>query len=426
MNEDFAAAMRRATQLTRSRDLTAAMRVIQDALGAQRKPRPEGRSLEIAPPPAGHPKRRLLDPGAELVELDTEPASASSPGQVPESAGQNSPRPSPRPRRPLGDVLRLLREGRGRIGAVEGLLPGLYPGRQARSPRPPIPDGAQFLTRSYSCAAGTRSYKLYVPKSAQGRPAGLVVMLHGCKQDADDFAAGTNMNSLAEAHALLVAYPAQASSANVSACWNWFSPADQIRDAGEPSIIAGITSHLMSEYGLPRQQVFVAGLSAGGAMAAVMGETYPDLYSAVGIHSGLAYGSANDVASAFAAMRGDPHRERRSTPRPTAPSRPMVRTIIFHGRRDAVVHPSNADRIELAARRSFGAEGQPQRSHGNAGRPYERIVTTGPGNAPVVETWLIEGAGHAWSGGDPSGSFTDPLGPDASAEMVRFFLQPPS
>jgi poly(hydroxyalkanoate) depolymerase family esterase len=249
-----------------------------------------------------------------------------------------------------------------------------------------------------------------------------MVMLHGCKQDPDDFAAGTNMNAVAERYGVLVAYPGQPASANVSSCWNWFHPADQMRDAGEPAIIAGLTREIMSEFALHRDQVFVAGLSAGGAMAVVMGETYPDLYAGVGIHSGLAYGSANDVVSAFAAMRGETGAAQRRQSTRTG-SEPGIRTIVFQGSADAVVHPSNAERIIAAAGLQI-APGAIRRENGAsaAGRGYIRTVITNSDGDPTLEYWLIADIGHAWSGGNPNGSYADPAGPDASTEMMRFFF----
>jgi poly(hydroxyalkanoate) depolymerase family esterase len=248
-------------------------------------------------------------------------------------------------------------------------------------------------------------------------------MLHGCKQNPDDFAMGTGMNAVAEAHGLLVAYPGQTGADNASSCWNWFRPADQMRDAGEPSIIAGITAVIMSEFGLVRDRVFVAGLSAGGAMAAVMGETWPDLYAAVGVHSGLAFGSANDVMSAFSAMRGDLGLPSRTKPRAAAGGASPVRTIVFHGGADRTVHPSNADRIVTAASLT-GAEGAVRKEAGCAagGRTYTKTIVADREGLTAVEYWLVDGAGHAWSGGHAGGSYTDPQGPDASSEMVRFFL----
>jgi len=246
-------------------------------------------------------------------------------------------------------------------------------------------------------------------------------MLHGGTQGPDDFAAGTRMNVLAEEHGFLVAYPSQCKSANPSLCWNWFKPEDQMRGAGEPSIIAGITNEIVSAYDIDPRRVFVAGLSAGGAMAAVMGAAYPEVYAAVGVHSGLPYGSATDVPSAFSAMRGDPGLQRRPRkPRLNSHRTLRVRTIVFHGDADHIVHPSNAAKI-IESKTGDTVERAKLRS--SASRAYTRAVTRDKTGAVVVEHWLIHGSGHAWSGGSADGTYTDPHGPDASREMLRFFLK---
>jgi len=248
-------------------------------------------------------------------------------------------------------------------------------------------------------------------------------MLHGGTQDGDDFAAGTRMNDLAEKHGLLVAYPTQPKAANASLCWNWFTPENQIRGAGEPSIIAGITKDIIATYDIDPSRVFVAGLSAGGAMAAVMGATYPDLYAAVGVHSGLPYKSAADLPSAFAAMRGDvgPLGLRSLKSRGAANDGPRIRTIVFHGDADNIVHPSNAVSVVGTAQEGESIERAEARN--TAARAHTRTVTRDKTGKVVVEQWLIHGSGHAWSGGSRDGTYTDPQGPDASSEMLRFFLE---
>jgi poly(hydroxyalkanoate) depolymerase family esterase len=224
------------------------------------------------------------------------------------------------------------------------------------------------------------------------------------------------MNALAERHRLVVAYPAQTAAHNPSACWNWFRPEDQARGAGEPAIIAGLAEALAAEFGVGPERTFVAGLSAGGAMAAVIAETYPERFAAVGVHSGLARGAARDVASAFAAMRRAPSAAAAETPRD------HPRLIVLHGDADATVHSSNAAQV-LARAAGGGALTERARVDRTDGRSAQRTLVRGADGAVQAELWLIEGAGHAWSGGSPTGTYTDPSGPDASAEMVRFFLQ---
>jgi poly(hydroxyalkanoate) depolymerase family esterase len=239
-------------------------------------------------------------------------------------------------------------------------------------------------------------------------------MLHGCTQGPDDFAAGTGMNDLAESQGFLVVYPEQDASANESRCWNWFLATDQQRDRGEPALIAGIARRVMAENRVDPGRLFVAGLSAGGAMAAILGTAYPDLFAAVGVHSGLAPGSAHDLPSAFQAMR--------QGGRPGRPLAHAIPLILFHGDRDATVSPRNADHLVRHWTATASSEPLVTLARGEAnGRPYTRATYRAPAGQLLVERWTIHGAGHAWSGGHAGGSFTDPAGPDASAEFARFF-----
>jgi poly(hydroxyalkanoate) depolymerase family esterase len=288
-----------------------------------------------------------------------------------------------------------------------------------------VPEGARFLEGSYTNGAGSRSYKLYVPSGYVGQAVPLIVMLHGCTQSPDDFAAGTRMNGLAEEHTFLVAYPAQSGNANMQRCWNWFQATDQQRGRGEPSIISGITKQVMDEYEVEEGRVYVAGMSAGGAMAAILGATYPDLYAAVGVHSGLAPGSAHDLSSAFTAMRqGGPVV---AHPDNTGREKRIVPTIIFHGDGDTTVHPRNGERLlaHLDAGNQNGSSPRVNTRRGGVpgGYEYTRFTYKDAGGRDLVERWSVHGLGHAWSGGSHPGSYTDPKGPDASAEMLRFFRQ---
>jgi poly(hydroxyalkanoate) depolymerase family esterase len=306
---------------------------------------------------------------------------------------------------------------------------------QYKSPEAPAP--GRFLTENFSNHAGTLSYKLYVPAAYHGQSLPLVVMLHGCTQNPDDFAAGTRMNQLAETTPCLVAYPAQSQSANMSRCWNWFKASDQQRDQGEPAVIAGITREIAGAYAVDMDRIYVAGLSSGGAMAAIMGATYPDLFAAMGIHSAPDYTNAHDLPSAFAAMHGGgamsgfPQGE---VNQKTKPSKQFVPNIMFHGDQDYTVRPGSSDQVSeywnstprpghgrLAA--DAGLDVSQQRGQVPGGHAYTQSVYRDPAGKAVAEHWLIHGAGHAWSGGSVSGTYTDARGPDATGEMMRFFRE---
>lgn len=296
------------------------------------------------------------------------------------------------------------------------------------------PEG-EFIEGTYTNHAGTRSYKLYIPVACHGQALPLIVMLHGCSQDPDDFAAGTRMNTIAEEKNCFVLYPAQAESANGSRCWNWFKALNQRRNVGEPSIIAGMTRDIIKTCHIDTDKVFIAGLSSGGAMAAIMGATYPDLYAAVGIHSGMPYASAQNWSTAITTMRnGNDKGEPAQAVRPVLLGRrKAVPIIVFHGDRDTTVHPSNGDQIiaqsiSNAAHRSTVPENEafPHITIGRGkvsnGRSYTHAVHRDNRGRMIAEQWIVHGTGHAWSGGSRRGSFTDSKGPDAAQEMLRFFL----
>jgi poly(hydroxyalkanoate) depolymerase family esterase len=294
-------------------------------------------------------------------------------------------------------------------------------GRIKRAPLSPpdiVPEGARFIESTYSSPAGSRAYRLFIPSRYREQPLPLVVMLHGCTQSPEDFAAGTRMNFIAEEHNCFVAYPAQPSHANHAKCWNWFRTADQQRDRGEPSLIAGITREIMDDYLVDRKRVYVGGLSAGAAAAAIMGATYNDLYAAIGIHSGLPCGVATDLPSALVAMR-----QGGSDPKAISGDRPPVPTIVFHGDRDTTVHPNNGDQILNQSVRTRHTQRKVHRGQIPGGHAYTRTILSDPSGRAILEHWNVHGAGHAWSGGSPAGSYTDPRGPDATREMLRFFLE---
>ena len=276
----------------------------------------------------------------------------------------------------------------------------------------------QFLPGSFDTGGRTMRYKLFVPSNYSGQPMPLIVMLHGCGQDAGDFALGTGMNALAEQHRVLVLYPEQSSGAHWNRCWNWYDPGHHCRGEGEPAMIAALTRHVATEYAVDDARVSVAGLSSGAAMAVILGRTYPDLFNAVGCHSGLAHGSATDSAGAMLAMRDGTPPDMPAFAAPTA----CVPVIVFHGDADATVHQENSAIVVRQAVDSRAVSTIEEKGE-SGGRSYTRHVHLGRNGAVLAEQWTLHGAGHAWSGGSPQGSYTDVRGPDASEEMLRFFLK---
>lgn len=398
LDDTMLAQMREATRLLQSQGPMAATAAIQ-------------RALHGAGMPGGMPHFDWTPPsrpGAGTLH-DINPASEAQPAGMPGGA----------------DILSRLRK----------LAAGKWQGNSMAQPvEDAIVDAApgQFLAGSCSNSAGTRAYKLYIPSGYTGQEElPLIVMLHGCKQNPDDFAAGTRMNQVAEENNCLVVYPGQAQGANISNCWNWFKSGEQQRDRGEPSIIADITRKILADYKVDKRRVYVAGLSAGGAMAAIMADNYPDLYAAVGIHSGLPAGAAHDLPSAFAAMRSGKTGIRAGG----TGLRKGMPVIVFHGDRDQTVNPCNgeqalaqcvADTPETTGNAAPSSGAQASRLKVETGqvphgRNYTRTVQYDDTGKAIAEHWIIHGAAHAWSGGSGHGSYTDPKGPPAAKEMLRFF-----
>ncbi|MCD0499360.1 PHB depolymerase family esterase [Achromobacter sp. MY14] len=377
MHPEFQQLMSQATRLTRSGNLAAATAAIQAAL------------LGVQPTAASAAPRYdeadVID--VEAREVPARSPSASSPAAAPSPARDDGAAPTSKPTHRA-------------------------PGESS------VTQGDFFTAGSFRNSAGQRAYKLYVPPGVNGQARPLVVMLHGCTQDADDFAAGTAMNEAARKQGFYVLYPVQPRETNPQKCWNWFKHNHQQAGKGEPSILADMTRHVIAEYGIDTRRVYVAGLSAGGAMAAILADTYPQLYAAAGVHSGLAAGAAKDLPSALSAMKG-------IGVRPGAVSSTPVPTIVFHGDRDATVHPANAGAV-VAASAGGDARVQSQRVAGaNQGRDSTKRVYTNAQGQVIAEYWEVHGAGHAWAGGSPKGSYTDQSGPDATQEMLRFFFEHP-
>ena len=302
-------------------------------------------------------------------------------------------------------------------GGLPSALPGMTMPDLSRWTGAPVRPGAVahgMNASTFACTAGSRDYLLHVPEKAKDGATGLIVMLHGCTQTPADFAAGTAMNALADRDGFIVLYPGQSRGDNAQSCWNWFSRGDQLRDKGEPAILAGMTRQIAASHGIAADRTFVAGLSAGAAMAVILGQTHGDVFAAVGAHSGLPYAAARDVPSAFAAMGGQGA--------DVAPAGPGVPTIVFHGTADATVAPVNGTRIAAHALHGVAQSIETEATGTTAGRGWHLRTAADMRGHVLLEHWTVEGLGHAWSGGQPGGSYTDAKGPDASAEMVRFFF----
>jgi len=367
MNDTLQDMMREATRLTQAGHLTEATALIQRALSGSKTP-------TVASPQSASAAPLIVDGIVLNRSID---------------ADATNPNPNPNPNRNAD--------------------------RSASAS-----DSGEFISGSHTHSGLTRAYKLYVPPQSAGRALPLVVMLHGCTQDPDDFAAGTNMNAPAREQGFFVLYPAQSKESNAQSCWNWFNRAHQLRGSGEPALLADMTQWVMKAYGIDAQRVYIAGLSAGGAMADIVAAAYPEIYAAVGVHSGLPRGAATNVAGAFAVMKNGLPAARLTA----AIKEATVPTIVFHGDADHTVHPDNGEQVIAVLLRGVqSSETTLQQGVASGGRGYTRTTYRDDGGLAVAEHWLVKGAGHAWSGGSTKGSYTDAKGPDATAEMLRFFFE---
>ncbi|MCY7386941.1 MAG: PHB depolymerase family esterase [Burkholderiales bacterium] len=411
MNDILQQLMRDATRLTRAGRLDEATEAIQRALRGE-VPAPAAPSGTTPKPDAAEPMKSVAvtldatatEPGGNVFTVDTRDYDAA---EADFAAGEAAHHQS------LQTTTDYVHEEKPVDFGVNN-APG------------------EFISGTHTHASKSLHYKLYVPAvhAHTAQPLPLVVMMHGCTQDPDDFAAGTGMNEVAREQGFFVLYPAQSQSANASRCWNWFQPGDQKRGRGEPALIAAMTKAVMKQHHIDPRRVYIAGLSAGGAMATIIAEAYPEIFAAVGVHSGLPRGAASNVMEAFSVMQSGDTAARMSGIR----MQMSVPTIVFHGDQDQTVHPRNGEQVIAAVLSGDGADAwqfpagdgpRIEKGRSATGRRYTRATYADDHGTAMVEHWVVHGAGHAWSGGDASGTYTDADGPDATREMLRFFRAHP-
>ena len=302
-----------------------------------------------------------------------------------------------------------------------------------------------WIAGNARAAGGSRNFKLWIPATLENgrRPLPLVMLLHGCTHDAEDMAEISGMNEVAEANRFLVVYPEQSRRANLLKCWNWFNPKHQMRDAGEPAILAAVVDRVCSTQSVDRDRVYIAGVSAGGAMASIVGATYPDIFAALAIFAGAEFKAAGNLSEAIAAMkRGGPDPVRQAELAFEAMHDGLARkkkrrmpVIVFHGTADARVNPVNSDQV-IAQWSSTNALLAAENSESGFALTEKVIVGETPGGYAykkyvyqegharlLMEKWLVEGLGHAWSGSPKPSKYGDPKGPNTSAEFWRFFCE---
>ena len=403
MTETFQGLMQEATRLTQSGRLKEATALIQVAMK-------QSVARESKPPatPAKPHQADVLDGCVFEVEAEA-PVAYAAPDDAPDDTTDNAP----------ADV--------AKASTASPLSRNPFDTSAGQARHAPLPresfSGGQFVRDSQS-----HQYKLYSPpQQASDARLPLVVMLHGCTQNPDDFAVGTGMNVVgrgsASSPAFYVLYPSQTRAANSQGCWNWFERAHQRRGQGEPAWIAELTQQLVRTLPIDKQRVYVAGLSAGGAMAAIVAAAYPDVFAAVGVHSGLPVGAARNLTEALTAMKHGVVTPTSPTGATSATSASRATpTIVFHGDQDRTVHARNAHGLVHAATAGRPWEESTVGGVSAGGRRHTRTAHVRDGKSHA-EHWQLHGAGHSWSGGHPAGSYTDAKGVSASMEMMRFFLQ---
>ncbi len=381
--------MRQATDLTRAGRLKEAVAVLQAGLGFGS--RPTNNTARNGEPKSGEEHLYAKEIHGEHIHVER---GQSEQIQIPPEVDADEPSPMPPPIRE--DV------------AIDSAP-------------------SSFTDGAFELNGKTHHYKLFVPGGVAPVARPMIVMLHGCTQNPDDFALGTDMNNIAGAAGWVVLYPAQSARANPRMCWSWFNGGPE-PGSGEPAWIAALTRRVQDEQRIDPARTFIAGLSAGAAMAVLTVEMHPTLFKGVGVHSGLAAHAAANVMEALSVMKHGPRaRPKRFYSTDAPASNPIIPVIVFHGDADKTVDPENAEHvIEQAVAHAKQAEPgmivSEMENKGSAdGRSYTQVIYTGTANRPIAEYWRLHGAGHAWSGGNERGSHTSADGPDASVEFLRFF-----